>query len=555
MLLPGNFRNVIRNMLYLQDLSATRGSVLDAIQGRASERGPVNSLRRKARPVSSIQPKKHAFISYVHEDSDRADRLCSLLDAANIPYWRDRSELGPGDMWKAEIREAISSGSLAFIACFSKRSCEKEKSYQNEELTLATDEFRLRPPGRSWLIPVRFDDCEIPKWDLGGGRMLADVNYVDLFGDEYAENAVKLIEAIKKAMGLSGIDPVTVRAAVEEANIQDRPLLLRRLTKEMVRETAREIDLDELVSQEVSRVVTAMRDTERFPQQFSGGSTQDEVAVQLAEIATDYWQLVEPFCRSLQVAARWAAPEALGPWINGLRRLAVEAMKPVSGTTSLLDLREVPILASVMVAALASTGQGRWDNFAALLVENRVSDPALQGRRVAIIESVSPWGPFSNAAIVAHVLTRSITTGDDFGAAVAGFNKTYGRFHQPIADWLFALLRPVFDEQFTDDDAFENAFDYAEAALGVVNEDLGNMRNTGETGRPLRFRNMWFGRSTWRFAHRHCDPVADIAEDHAERGSAWRPLRAGLFGGSTDRAKVAIEQYRENFDELASRQW
>jgi hypothetical protein len=40
------------------------------------------------------------------------------------------------------------------------------------------------------LIPVRFDDCEIPAWDLGAGRTLADVNYIDLFGDEYAENAV-----------------------------------------------------------------------------------------------------------------------------------------------------------------------------------------------------------------------------------------------------------------------------------------------------------------------------------------------------------------------------
>ena len=32
---------------------------------------------------------KHVFVSYVRENSDEVDKLCEVLDAVNIPYWRD----------------------------------------------------------------------------------------------------------------------------------------------------------------------------------------------------------------------------------------------------------------------------------------------------------------------------------------------------------------------------------------------------------------------------------------------------------------------------------
>jgi signal recognition particle subunit SEC65 len=73
----------------------------------------------------------HAFISYVHEDTERVDALCTALKAAGIAVWRDREQLWPGDEWKVEIRRAIEQNSLAFIACFSDASAVREKSYQN----------------------------------------------------------------------------------------------------------------------------------------------------------------------------------------------------------------------------------------------------------------------------------------------------------------------------------------------------------------------------------------------------------------------------------------
>jgi hypothetical protein len=45
----------------------------------------------------------------------------------------------------------------AFIACFSYRSLGRDRSYQNKELVLASDQLRIRRPDVPWLIPVRFE--------------------------------------------------------------------------------------------------------------------------------------------------------------------------------------------------------------------------------------------------------------------------------------------------------------------------------------------------------------------------------------------------------------
>ena len=141
-------------------------------------------------------PTGHAFISYVREDRERVDRLQEALVAAGIKVWRDTDNLRPGQDWKIEISQAISNGSLAFIACLSGNTARREKSYQNEELILAAEQMRLRRPDMTWLIPVRFDDCDIPRFDLGAGRTLSSLQSVDLFGDQWQHGTERLITTV-----------------------------------------------------------------------------------------------------------------------------------------------------------------------------------------------------------------------------------------------------------------------------------------------------------------------------------------------------------------------
>lgn len=79
---------------------------------------------------------RHAFLSYVHEDKERVDRLHEALEAVGVSVWRDTKDLWPGQNWEDEIRAAIKSESLAFIACFSEHTAARTKTYQNAELVV-----------------------------------------------------------------------------------------------------------------------------------------------------------------------------------------------------------------------------------------------------------------------------------------------------------------------------------------------------------------------------------------------------------------------------------
>ena len=151
--------------------------------------------------MSGPQEAGHVFISYVREDSDRADELQRILQAAGMRVWRDTADLWPGEDWRIKIRRAIIDSALVFVACFSQRSVSRHRSYQNEELTLAIEQMRLRPPDNAWLIPVRFDDCKIPDWDIGAGRSLTSIQRADLFGDRYDEKAQQLVASVGRILG------------------------------------------------------------------------------------------------------------------------------------------------------------------------------------------------------------------------------------------------------------------------------------------------------------------------------------------------------------------
>jgi hypothetical protein len=90
---------------------------------------------------------------------------------------------------------------LVFLACFSVASLARGRSFQNEELVLAIEQLRLRRPEDPWLIPIRFDECEIPDRDIGGGRSLTSIQRADLFGEHYAEDAERIITAILRILG------------------------------------------------------------------------------------------------------------------------------------------------------------------------------------------------------------------------------------------------------------------------------------------------------------------------------------------------------------------
>jgi len=176
----------------------------------------AESRHAPARIGESAHPPGHVFISYAREDSAGADQLQRVLEAAGLRVWRDTSNLWPGEDWRAKIRQAIQGDALVFIACFSQRSLTRTESYQNEELTLAIDQLRLRPLDEPWLIPVRFDDCDIPDRDIGASRTLSSLQRADLFGDQLRETYARLVTAVLRIQGRPARAPVSAARPQDE---------------------------------------------------------------------------------------------------------------------------------------------------------------------------------------------------------------------------------------------------------------------------------------------------------------------------------------------------
>lgn len=137
---------------------------------------------QSSRSENMDKPKmRKVFISHVSQNAGYFGGLKQGLELCGIEVW-DPEKIVPGTLWKEEIREAIRGGDF-FIACFSSEYRNRDSTHMNEELNIAIDELRSQPTNRAWFIPVKLNECKIPDRDIGGGRRLSDLQFVDLNKD------------------------------------------------------------------------------------------------------------------------------------------------------------------------------------------------------------------------------------------------------------------------------------------------------------------------------------------------------------------------------------
>ncbi len=109
----------------------------------------------------------------------------------------------------------------------------------------------------------------------------------------------------------------------------------------------------------------------------------------------------------------------------------------------------------------------------------------------------------------------------------------------PVSEHLYKNLRGYFRDFLPRDEDYKEMFDRFEYLLGLVYADLNRIEKL----------NGWFGPFgcfIWRTAHLHPDVFTQdkFASELATEGANWPPLKAGLFGGTLERAKTA----KTNFD-------
>ncbi len=123
------------------------------------------------------------FISYAKPDWDHARALYTSLTSLGYDSWIDDENLVAGKTWRMEIEEAIQDADLVIFILSS--STVDRRGFFQQELRIAGQAMGTVPAGHIFLIPARFDQCQVP-------ALLQGIHYVDMFPD-YKAGLAKLL--------------------------------------------------------------------------------------------------------------------------------------------------------------------------------------------------------------------------------------------------------------------------------------------------------------------------------------------------------------------------
>ena len=130
--------------------------------------------------------KIRVFLCHASQDKPMVRELYRrLLEENWINPWLDEEKLLPGQDWDLEIEKAVDA-SDAVIICLSNRSLTKE-GYIQKELRNVLDIALEKPEGTIFIIPLRLDDCELP-------RRLRAWQYVNYFPAEQQNRAYQRLQ-------------------------------------------------------------------------------------------------------------------------------------------------------------------------------------------------------------------------------------------------------------------------------------------------------------------------------------------------------------------------
>jgi hypothetical protein len=277
------------------------------------------------------------------------------------------------------------------------------------------------------------------------------------------------------------------------------------------------IRLHDLVHDETERLVAQLTDS-AFP-----AETTLPAATEIQQRVTRYNALTETLRSILITGCYWGDMMQIPTWVACLERVA-NANDPMSGLTYLVDLRRYPALVLFYAAGLGAVAAGRYDTLAALLTKPRVRDAHYERQPICL--EVCP--------------ARVMET--DIGRLLPRMKSRY----TPVSDHLFALLYDSMREYKPAKDDYERTFDRFEYFLGLVHADIARrVYDNNKLIGPV-------GCFAWRGRHLPAQTGIrkEVQEELDATGENWPPLKAGLFGGSFEKAKEVKTKFDAHVDAL-----
>jgi hypothetical protein len=285
------------------------------------------------------------------------------------------------------------------------------------------------------------------------------------------------------------------------------PTLMTATAKKYLAEERYTIPLFDLIASEVN-YVRERRQEERFA---IGGLPpgKDTLAARLRA----YEELTSRLVALFAVGSFWSNKGQAGQWAVALTRLAqVDAIQGHS-YDAWVALRKYPALLCMYAAGLSAMAS---DNFAVItaIFSAYIEDKGTGRERDLLVDRLAP----------PRVMQKHV------GNLLGGREKQY----TPTNEHLFEILREPLREFLPSDEEYERAFDRFELLLSL---QAGSGPAT------------WFpmGRFGWKATHRWYNSTLEreIGMPNGKIDPEWAPIKAGMFGGSTERLPELIKGLSE----------
>lgn len=284
------------------------------------------------------------------------------------------------------------------------------------------------------------------------------------------------------------------------------------LLKECIPDPRCRIKLDDIVTKEVRRVQYEIS-AEKFPVQTAGVTAEDflDRLRRYESVTKDLWSLVA-------LLTHWGTAEHLPVLKKIIARMA-DYNERTGGKVAWLELRWYPTLLLLYTGGIAALYSGQYRNLSALFltrVGSRYSGDKTEEILIPVVEA---------ALEMERMNLWKILPGHE-------------RNYVPRSEYLFKALQPTLDDLFFLGRSYEHLFDRFEILFALVYADLDVSRGGRIWGPPGRF--------AWKHSsRRHESPFSEIVEEANVQGADWAPLKAGLFGGATERFKRVADGYAE----------
>ncbi len=131
------------------------------------------------------------FLCHANEDQNIVSYIYNRLETIGVKPWMDKKDIKYGSDWDFEIHKAIKESDMALIFL---STWVFKRGYIQKEFRLILDVLLEIPEGGIFAIPVRLEDCEIP-------RMFARLQWFNFFEGGGDEKLLRIINEHIEAVG------------------------------------------------------------------------------------------------------------------------------------------------------------------------------------------------------------------------------------------------------------------------------------------------------------------------------------------------------------------